>query len=96
MQCATIKQGIECAFMTRKGCNFNGGRCHVIVEACDGCAKTLTNDEGTFCTVAPNPEAKWARGKCNFATHIKNAEEIPEEKKLNPLKASKRAAAGRR
>ena len=96
MQCATLKKGIECAFMSNKGCTFNGGRCHVVVEACEGCANTITLEEGTFCTKAPNPEAKWARGKCNFATHIKTAEEIPNDKKLNPLKASKRAAAGRR
>ena len=96
MQCSTVKKGLDCAFMTKKGCNFNGGRCHVVVEACSGCGKTTDFENEMFCTIAPNPEAKWARGKCNFATHIKNAEEIPSDKKLNPLKASKRAAAGRR
>ena len=25
MICQTIKSGIECGFMTKKGCGFNGG-----------------------------------------------------------------------
>jgi hypothetical protein len=91
-----MKNGIECAFMTQKGCNFNGGRCHTVVEACNGCSKSQTFDEGIFCLVAPDPAAKWARGKCNFATHAKNGADASKDKKINPLKASKRAAAGKR
>jgi Family of unknown function (DUF6811) len=91
MQCITLKKGIECAFMTRKGCNFNGGRCHAVVEQCEGCAKTVTSEEGTFCAVAPNPTTKWARGNCNFATHLQK-KVVEQTQKLNPLKASKRAA----
>ena len=91
MQCITIKKGVECAFMTSKGCNFNGGRCHEVVEACNGCNKAITLDEGTFCTIAPNPSAKWVRGHCNFASHAKRSAENENGKKINPLKASKRA-----
>ncbi|MEW6532171.1 MAG: PxxKW family cysteine-rich protein [Thermodesulfobacteriota bacterium] len=96
MQCATFKQGIECAFMTNKGCTFNGGRCHTVVDSCNGCGKAQTFEQGIFCTVAPNPAAKWSRGNCNFATHASRSTAAQEEKMLNPLKASKRAASGKR
>ncbi len=91
MQCVTIKKGVECAFMTRKGCNFNGGRCHPVVEQCQGCSRIDTRPEGAFCTVVPQPSIKWNIGFCNFATHIERKK--IEEQKLNPLKASKRAGA---
>ena len=94
MQCITLKEGVECAFMTNKGCNFNGGRCHTVVDQCEGCSRTLTASEGIFCTVAPSPATKWARGKCNFATHMER-KVAEQNQKLNPLKASKRAATGK-
>ncbi|MBD3398378.1 hypothetical protein GF413_04895 [Candidatus Micrarchaeota archaeon] len=91
MQCVTEKAGVECAFMTRKGCNFNGGQCHTVVEQCEGCSRTQTIGDKTFCTVAPEPAVKWITGPCNFATHIERSKaELAQ--KLNPLKASKRAA----
>ncbi len=95
MQCITLKQGVECAFMTNKGCNFNGGRCHTVVDQCEGCSRILTASEGVFCAVAPAPATKWARGKCNFATHTER-KVAEQNQKLNPLKASKRAAAGKK
>lgn len=91
MQCVTVKKGVECAFMNRKGCTFNGGRCQTVVESCEGCGKTVVSEEGTFCLVAPSPAKKWAAGACNFATHLKVAV-VETTQKLNPLKASKRAA----
>jgi hypothetical protein len=94
MQCATLKQGVECAFMTRKGCNFNGGRCHTVVEQCEGCSRTETFDERIFCTVAPNPSIKWNGTPCNFATHVQSTKS-EKSQKINPLKASKRAAANK-
>jgi hypothetical protein len=90
MQCATVKKGAECAFMTKQGCNFTGGRCNPIVEACQGCSRVVTHEEGTFCLVAPNPAKKWVNGPCNFATH-RQIEVVEQTQKLNPLKASKRA-----
>ncbi len=95
MQCITLKKGIECAFMTSKGCNFNGGRCHSVVDTCEGCSRTVTFDEATFCAVAPNPASKWARGSCNFATHLER-KAVETNLKINPLKASKRAAASKK
>ena len=55
MQCITLKKGVECAFMTNKGCNFNGGRCHSVVEKCEGCSRTLTADEGHLLRCRPQP-----------------------------------------
>jgi len=71
MQCATIKEGVECTFMTKKGCDFNGGACHAVVEQCTGCDRTIKNNDTVFCQVFPDPAIKWRRGACNMATHIK-------------------------
>ena len=71
MQCATIKEGVECTFMTKKGCNFNGGTCHAVVEQCTGCDRTVTHNDTVYCQVFPDPAIKWRRGTCNMATHIK-------------------------
>lgn len=95
MQCVTIKSGVECAFMTRKGCTFNGGRCHPVVEACEGCSRNAGFSDGNYCTICPQPSTKWTVGSCNFATHIERSA-TTKEQKLNPLKASKRAAAGKK
>ncbi len=95
MQCSTVRKGSECGFMTNKGCNFNGGQCLPILDKCEGCSRTVKIEEAVFCSVAPNPAAKWARGACNFATHLEK-KPVEEQQKVNPLKASKRAAASRK
>ena len=94
MICQTVKEGTECFFMTKKGCDFNGGTCYEVVENCTGCDRAKEYSAGKYCSSYPHPEIKWRQGKCNFATHIE--EESPkEQKKLNALKASKRKASGR-
>jgi hypothetical protein len=90
MLCTTTREGYECAFMSAKGCSFNGGTCHPAVEPCQGCERTITVGDMVYCQAYPDPAAKWRFGKCNFATHVKGEAEI--EVKLNPLKASKRAS----
>ena len=65
MQCITLKKGIECAFMTRKGCNFNGGRCHTVVESCEGCSKTVTFEKAPS---APSPPIPPQNGPAETAT----------------------------
>jgi hypothetical protein len=91
MVCQSIKVGSECAFMTKKGCGFNGGSCHAIIEKCDSCNKILGVTAGQYCKVYPDPASKWISGNCPTASHIKK--EIKEvTQKINPLKASKRAA----
>ncbi|PKN76566.1 MAG: hypothetical protein CVU52_04275 [Deltaproteobacteria bacterium HGW-Deltaproteobacteria-10] len=90
MLCQTVKTGLECAFMSKKGCGFFGGSCHVIVEKCTECGKILEYESGKYCKVYPDPASKWINGKCPTATHIKL--EVKETaQKVNPLKASKRA-----
>jgi len=89
MVCQTIKAGMECVFMTKKGCSFNGGKCHPIVEKCVGCGKIVEQGGGSFCAMYPDPSSKWAIGGCSTATHIKHTQTASVQK-INPLKASKR------
>jgi len=89
MVCETVKEGIECFFMKKEGCQFNGGNCHHVVENCEGCQKVLEFPTGQYCAVYPDPAIKWRLGTCSMATHIKAAKGETNGK-LNPLKASKR------
>ncbi len=89
MDCTTVKPGVECAFMTKKGCSFNGGACHQIIEECDGCNRSSDFPGGWYCAACPDPSIKWKTGKCNMATHVKDANKT-KTFKVNPLKASKR------
>lgn len=91
MVCQTVKAGVECAFMTKKGCGFNGGNCYQVADKCEGCAKVLEHATGSYCMVYPDPGSKWAFGACPAATHLKK-EIASATQKINPLKASKRAA----
>lgn len=90
MVCQTIKVGSECAFMTKKGCGFNGGNCHIIIDNCEGCNKIIDCPAGQYCKVYPEPASKWLSGNCPTASHIKR-EIIESTQKLNPIKASKRS-----
>lgn len=90
MLCETIKVGMECAFMTKKGCSFNGGSCNVIDERCGDCSKIITLESGKYCKAYPDPASKWLYGNCPGATHIKREVAAPVQK-INPLKASKRS-----
>ena len=95
MVCEVIKIGRECAFMTKKGCNFNGGKCYPIVDRCQGCERVADFPAGKFCIVCPDPAAKWSGRDCNLATHIAKEKSPETAKEINPLKASKRKAAGK-
>ena len=91
MICQTIKSGVECGFMTKKGCGFNGGTCNLIVAQCEGCGKVIACATGNYCRVYPDPAGKWRTGgKCPTATHLK-VEVKETTQKVNALKASKRA-----
>ncbi len=93
MHCESIKPGIDCTFMTKKGCSFNGGKCRPIVESCEGCERVLQANGDRYCNAFPDPSVKWRRGTCNLATHQKgNGKGAKTEQKINPLKASKRSA----
>ena len=73
----------------------NGVECHPIVEKCVGCERTMEQDGVKYCKSYPMPERKWAQKVCNFATHVKLEIDKGGKVKINPLKASKRAARGR-
>jgi len=95
MICQTVKSGMDCIFMNKKGCSFLGGQCHEIDEKCVGCAKVFEWEGKQFCQVYPEPAARWLFGICAMATHVKR--EFKETtQKINPLKASKRAARARK
>ncbi len=88
--CSTVREGVNCPFMTAKGCNYNSGICHEIDEKCKGCNRSAEFSSGWYCTVYPDPSLKWKNGDCNFASHV-SAASNGKKAKLNPLKASKRS-----
>ncbi len=89
MVCKTVRDGMECPFMTVKGCSFNGGICHEIVEQCNGCNRGAKYQSGWYCAACPDPSLKWKNGNCNLASHIASVSS-QNKSKLNPLKASNR------
>lgn len=78
--------------MTTRGCAYNDGICHQIVEQCDGCNRTVEYQTAWYCTASPEPAKKWKLGNCNLATHVAAATSTAKPAKINPLKASKRAS----
>ena len=83
---------LQDATKTSDGVTLKGILLHTVVEQCAGCAKVADFEGQEFCSAYPAPERKWAQGPCNFATHVKR--ETGKAAKVNPLKASKRAARG--
>lgn len=81
------------AVRTAEGVVVKGFVISPCVEQCEGCDRVRAFEEETFCSSYPDPARKWENGKCNFATHIKT--QSSAQAKVNPLKASKRAAKGR-
>ncbi len=84
---------LQNAKKTPEGVCVNGFVVAPAVEKCTGCDRLREFEGETFCSSYPEPARKWAGGRCNFATHIKA--ESAAAAKVNPLKASKRAAKGR-
>ena len=84
---------LQNAVKTEAGVEVNGIPVQPIVEKCTGCDRVCDFEGQQFCSSYPNPERKWAGGRCNFATHVKV--QVAAAAKVNPLKASKRAAKGR-
>ncbi len=85
----------EDAVKTDQGLEFKGFVLQPIVEKCEGCERVAVHEGESYCSSYPNPASKWHRGGCNFATHIKAEMDKSGKVKINPLKASKRAARGR-
>lgn len=84
---------LQNAVKTNEGVIVNGFVLSPCVEQCTGCDRVREFESQQFCSSYPDPARKWAGGKCNFATHLKV--EVSTQAKVNPLKASKRAAKGR-
>lgn len=84
---------LQNAVKTSEGVIVNGFIVSPCVEQCSGCERVREFDSQEFCSSYPDPASKWAMGRCNFATHVKV--QTGDKAKVNPLKASKRAAKGR-
>jgi hypothetical protein len=80
------------AVKTENGLEFKGFVLEPIVENCQGCERIKEFEGSKYCTSYAQPAAKWRHGACNFATHIKASVDKEGKVKVNPLKASKRAA----
>lgn len=90
MVCDSVKPGVECIFMKKTGCSYNGGKCYTVVESCEGCTRILEFETGRYCASFPYPAQRWQKGTCSMSSHVKKTS--VEEQKINPLKASKRNA----
>ncbi len=86
-------QAFPGASLTADGLCWNGAVFQPIVEQCGGCGRVREFEGNSYCSSYPMPLAKWSMGNCNFATHMRVAQSA--QAKVNPLKASKRAAKGR-
>lgn len=88
---ATIDKSSSTDIMAR----YTSGLFNPISEKCEGCERVIEAASNKYCQTYASPEAKWRLGLCNFATHVK-LELATTKTKVNPLKASKRAMAGRK
>ncbi len=87
-------QAFPGASQTAEGMLYNGALFHPVIDKCAGCARIREFEGQEYCSSYPLPTAKWSLGSCNFSTHAKAA--AAAQAKVNPLKASKRAAKGGR
>ena len=87
-------QNFPGAVITDQGMRYNGAIFQQVIDKCEGCGRISNFEDGRYCSSYPMPEAKWSMGICNFSTHTRTAQAA--QAKVNPLKASKRAAKGGR
>ncbi len=86
---------LEGALKTDAGLSYKGIIMQPVVEKCEGCERVAKIEGDKYCPTYAMPEKKWAHGVCNFATHVRAEMDKGGKVKINPLKASKRAARGR-
>lgn len=72
---------------------FSGAKAFVIVDQCVGCANVIEHEGTSYCKAYKDTSAKWMFGNCNLGTHVQR--KLEETKKVNPLKASKKAMKGK-
>jgi hypothetical protein len=80
--------------LTKLPLTLTGNPAHKAVDACVGCGHVQVIGEGKFCKAFVDPAAKWMFGSCNLGTHVQR-KLGGETKKVNPLKASKKAMKGK-
>jgi hypothetical protein len=68
--------------MAKNGCSFIGGSCRPTDPKCEGCDRILDSAETKYCAVFPDPAAKWRRGDCSMASHIKSDAKAAAEAKV--------------
>lgn len=90
-----IAATLDGAVMTDEGLSYKGVILEPIVEQCEGCERVIPFEDAKYCPAYAQPARKWAHGVCNFATHVRAGVDKEGKVKVNPLKASKRAARGR-
>ena len=81
------------ASQTPDGMMYNGALFQPVIDKCEGCARIREFEGSNYCSSYPMPSGKWSLGICNFSTHARTAQAA--QGKVNPLKASKRAAKGK-
>lgn len=86
---------LDGAVKTDAGLTYKGVVMEPIVEQCEGCERVVPFEGDKYCPTYAQPSRKWAHGVCNFATHVRAEVDKAGQVKVNPLKASKRAARGR-
>jgi len=107
LACKSERPGKLCKFWMKNKkypdgvCTFNDNHCSKIVDRCGGCKYIEKTDIGDWCLVYMNPSIVWEYSSLNVGCPMYvNPEEIQkkieEEKKINPLKVSKRAKKGRK
>lgn len=87
-------QAFPGATQTPEGMLHNGAVFQPVIDKCEGCGRVRDFEGAHYCSSYPMPSSKWAMGICNFCTH--HRANIAASAKVNPLKASKRAAKGRK
>ncbi|MCA1944181.1 MAG: PxxKW family cysteine-rich protein [Desulfovibrio sp.] len=92
---AAATTALSNAIKTDEGVFLNGVLMEPIIDKCEGCERSKDVEGVHICTSYPLPASKWRLGACNFATHVKATVDKSGKVKINPLKASKRAARGR-
>ncbi|AGW14480.1 PxxKW family cysteine-rich protein [Megalodesulfovibrio gigas] len=92
---AAATTALSNAIKTDEGVFLNGVLMEPIIDKCEGCERSKAVEGVSICISYPLPASKWRLGACNFATHVKATVDKSGKVKINPLKASKRAARGR-
>ncbi|WP_319543930.1 PxxKW family cysteine-rich protein [uncultured Pseudodesulfovibrio sp.] len=90
-----VTVSLEGAVKTDAGLTYKGVIMEPVVDQCEGCDRVVTFEDNTYCPTYAQPSIKWSKGVCNFATHARAEVDKTGKVKVNPLKASKRAARGR-